>query len=190
MLIFLALPFLESHVVGAYINILAFRLCSPFSSAHWRQSFAVSVDWTLHRLFQSFLLRCLNGFWAPLGVLCWDKCRRACLQMVQTGPAPLTAGELSHFAQAEDLLLQLQKATHMHLLSWRSKLAKATVFHVVFTLSHKMTWIYWEFSRSPWATVNREHISGLQWNKTSGKVSSSSSVKWPGLIIIRFCNQG
>lgn len=37
--------------------------------------------------------------------------------MVQAGLAPLAVGELSHFAQAEDLLLKLQKATHMHLLS-------------------------------------------------------------------------
>lgn len=51
--------------------------------------------------------------------------------MVQAGPAPRAAGELTHFAQAEDLLLKLQKATHMHLLSWRSELAKARVFHMV-----------------------------------------------------------
>lgn len=69
--------------------------------------------------------------------------------MAQAGLAPLTAGELSHFAQAEDLLLKLQKATHMHLLSWRSKLEKARVFHMVFTLSHKLTQIYWKSSRSP-----------------------------------------
>lgn len=37
--------------------------------------------------------------------------------MVQAGLVPLAVGELSHFAQAEDLLLKLQKATHMHLLS-------------------------------------------------------------------------
>lgn len=69
--------------------------------------------------------------------------------MAQAGQAPRAAGELSHFARAEDLLLKLQKATHVHLLSWRSKLAKARVFHMVFTLSRKMTRIYWKSSRSP-----------------------------------------
>lgn len=54
--------------------------------------------------------------------------------MVHAGLMPLTAGELSHFAQAEDLL-KLQKATHMYLLSWRSKLAKTRVFHMVFPLT-------------------------------------------------------
>lgn len=67
--------------------------------------------------------------------------------MVQAGLAPLTVGERSHSAPAEDLLLKLQKATHMCVLSWRSKLAKLRVFPMVFTLSHKMTHIYWKSSR-------------------------------------------
>lgn len=69
--------------------------------------------------------------------------------MVQAGLAPRTAGELSHSAQAEDVLLKLQKATHMHLLSWRSKLAKARVFHMVFTPSHEIIRMDRKSSRSP-----------------------------------------
>lgn len=110
--------------------------------------------------------------------------------MVLAGPVPLTAGVRCHFAQAGDVLLKLQKATHMHLLSWRSKLAEATVFHMVFTLSHIMTPFF--FFLILWKALShseqRAHFRFALKQKIRQHFIFLLAKMSADLIIKRFCN--